>query len=333
MTYHPTANLKPVRIHARRDNQRPRLNLDSFFLPFVRAPAYFAKRMAKIPLEDNFTDIIGKAQRGWKVSDEELSQKSGVDIAKLEAVKKGEIDEQAIRKIASALALDGNRLLISARQGWYPRPHEVPGLAQFNTPYDDMTVNAYLAWDDKTKEAVAFDTGADARPMLEFAKARGLKITKILLTHTHPDHIAELARLKKETGASAHVSDLEPTAGAATFPEHQSFQLGNLKIGSGKTSGHSVGGTTFVISGLQTPVAVVGDSLFAGSMGGGGVSYTDALQNNRKKILTLRGETIICPGHGPLTSVDEERKHNPFFPRADLENDAGTSTFMMMAMG
>jgi hydroxyacylglutathione hydrolase len=270
--------------------------------------------MAKIPLEDNFTDIIGKAQRGWKLSDEELIQKSGVDLAKLQAVKGGEIDEQAIRKIASALALDGNRLVVSARQGWYPMSHEVPGLAQFNTVYHDMTVNAYLAWDDKSKQAVAFDTGADATPMLEFAKARGLKITTILLTHTHPDHIAELARLKKETGASAHVSELEPTAGAATFPENQSFQIGNLKIASHKTSGHSVGGTTFVISGLQAPVAIVGDSLFAGSMGGGMVSYSDALKNNREKILALRGETIICPGHGPLTSVAEERKQNPFFP-------------------
>jgi hydroxyacylglutathione hydrolase len=57
----------------------------------------------------------------------------------------------------------------------------------------------------------------------------------------------------------------------------------------------------------------VGDSLFAGSMGGGNVSYGDALQNNLDKILTLRDETIICPGHGPMTTVGEEKRHNPFF--------------------
>jgi glyoxylase-like metal-dependent hydrolase (beta-lactamase superfamily II) len=49
-------------------------------------------------------------------------------------------------------------------------------------------------------------------------------------------------------------------------------------------------------------------------MGGGGVSYTDALGNNRKKILTLPGETVLCPGHGPLTTVGEEKLHNPFYP-------------------
>jgi hydroxyacylglutathione hydrolase len=57
----------------------------------------------------------------------------------------------------------------------------------------------------------------------------------------------------------------------------------------------------------------VGDSLFAGSMGGGNVSYQDALRNNLEKILTLPDETIICPGHGPMTTVGEEKLHNSFF--------------------
>ena len=65
--------------------------------------------------------------------------------------------------------------------------------------------------------------------------------------------------------------------------------------------------------GLARPIAIVGDSLFAGSMGGGNVSYNDAVKNNLEKILTLPDDTIICPGHGPMTSVGEEKKHNPFF--------------------
>jgi glyoxylase-like metal-dependent hydrolase (beta-lactamase superfamily II) len=70
---------------------------------------------------------------------------------------------------------------------------------------------------------------------------------------------------------------------------------------------------TFVATGLARPIAIVGDSLFAGSMGGGTVSYKDAVRNNLEKILTLPDETIICPGHGPMTSIGEEKKHNPFF--------------------
>ena len=76
--------------------------------------------------------------------------------------------------------------------------------------------------------------------------------------------------------------------------------------------GTFTGRHTFVVNGLAHPVAVVGDSLFAGSMGGGGVSYENAIKNNLEKILTLPEDTIICPGMD-MTTVGEEKKHNPFF--------------------
>jgi hydroxyacylglutathione hydrolase len=89
-----------------------------------------------------------------------------------------------------------------------------------------------------------------------------------------------------------------------------------LEIESLSTWGHSPGGMTFVVRGLTKPIAVVGDSLFAGSMGGGNVSYDDAVKNNLEKILTLPNDTIICPGHGPLTTVGDEKLHNPFFAKS-----------------
>ena len=61
-------------------------------------------------------------------------------------------------------------------------------------------------------------------------------------------------------------------------------------------------------------IGLVGDALFASSMGGGLVSYADALATNRKEIFTLPGNTVICPGHGPMTTVGEEKAHNPFYP-------------------
>jgi glyoxylase-like metal-dependent hydrolase (beta-lactamase superfamily II) len=71
---------------------------------------------------------------------------------------------------------------------------------------------------------------------------------------------------------------------------------------------------TYVLHGLSKPVAIVGDALFASSMGGGGVSYAEALKTNRECIFTLPDTTILCPGHGPMTTVAEEKRHNPFFP-------------------
>lgn len=270
--------------------------------------------MTMIPLEDTFTDILGKAQRGLMLADEQLATRAGVSVADLGRVKSGAVEEEILRRLAGALQLGQDTLVASALKAWRPCPVAVEGLAQFNTPYEDMTVNSYLVWDPKTREAVAFDTGATCGPMLELAKAKELRIKLILLTHTHIDHITDLTRLKQEVGAPAFVCALEPTPGAENFSAGKTFTLGGLQIGSRQTSGHSIGGITFVIAGLARPVAVAGDSIFAGSMGGGAVSYSDALANNRQQILTLADQTAICPGHGPLTTVGEEKAHNPFFP-------------------
>jgi hydroxyacylglutathione hydrolase len=270
--------------------------------------------MSAIPLEDNFTDILGKAQRGLKLEDEELASRAGVSVADLKRIKEGDIDEVAIQKVAPILGLGAQALVDSAKKSWYPKTQTIDGLAQFNTPYQDMTVNVYLAWDPATKEAAVFDTGTDSSPLLNLAKEKHLKIKIILLTHTHPDHIADLPRLLEQTGSKAFVCELERIPAAETFSAGKTFRLGQLEVETRQTSGHSRGGITYVLAGLSRPVAVVGDAIFAGSMGGGAVSYSDALMNNRKKVLTLPEDTILCPGHGPLSTVGEEKSHNPFFP-------------------
>jgi glyoxylase-like metal-dependent hydrolase (beta-lactamase superfamily II) len=149
--------------------------------------------------------------------------------------------------------------------------------------------------------------------MVRFAKRHDLHVQLILLTHAHPDHVADLPSLREETGADVFTAAREPVPGAEPIDEGRKFRLGNLQIDVRLTWGHSPGGVTYVVTGLTRPIAIVGDSLFAGSMGGGNVSYRDALQNNLEKILTLPDETIICPGHGPMTTVGEEKQHNPFF--------------------
>ena len=255
--------------------------------------------MANIPLDDSFSDIVGKAQRGLQLADEALAARAGIDVGTLQKVKGGEVDEAALRKLATVLGLGADSLVASARKAWSPQPREVAGLAQFNTPYEDMTVNSYLVWDPATNDAVAFDSGATCQPMLDFAREKGLSIGLILLTHTHIDHVIDLGRLAGETGAPAWVCELEKFEGSAgTFREGRTFSAGRLKIETRQTSGHAVGGITFVIKGLAVPVAVVGDAVFAGSMGGGKVSFAEALENNRKNIFTCRTRRCCARGMG-----------------------------------
>jgi len=268
-----------------------------------------------IPLEDNFTDIIGKAQRGLGISDSQLAEKSGASVDAIRKVSDGNFDRETFDQIAPALQLDADALAELAQGKW--RPHEIRlnGLAQFNTPYHDMAVNAYLVWDPASKEAVAFDSGADCSAMLRHSQDLGLTIKLILLTHAHPDHVADLERLAAATGAPIYLSSRENAPNAQAIEEGKTFAIGGLEIESRLTWGHSPGGMTFVVRGLAQPVAIVGDSLFAGSMGGGNISYEDAVRNNREKILTLPNETVLGPGHGPMTTIGEEKKHNPFFAR------------------
>lgn len=267
-----------------------------------------------IDLEDNSGDVIGKAQRGLEISDSDLSEKSGANADAIRKVRDGQVDEATLRAIAPALNLDANALVDLAQGKYKPKSIEnVDGLAQFSTDYNGMLVNAYLVWDAGSKQAIAFDTGADCNGMLKLAGKEGLNINMILLTHAHPDHVADLPHLREETGAQIFAPAREPVPGAENIEEGKHFRLGKLDIEARLTWGHSPGGITFIVNGLARPVAIVGDSMFAGSMGGGSVSYKDAVQTNFEKILTLPDETIICPGHGPMTSVGEEKEHNPFF--------------------
>lgn len=268
-----------------------------------------------IPIEDNFEDIIAKSMRGRHISESELAEKTGVPTDVLKRLCRGEFcDESALAKVAKVLSLDPVSLAMSASRVWRPQPVELEGLDMFNTPYRDMRVNAFLVHDPETKMAAVFDTGTDSGPILARAEELGVEIESVFLTHTHNDHIADLDRLSAAIGDAEILSNqAEPHPGTATFADGETFEIGNLEMRALTTSGHSVGGTTYFIEGLERPVAVVGDAIFAGSMGGGMVSFDDAWRNNFEKILTLPESTVICPGHGPMSSVGEEKRNNPFF--------------------
>jgi glyoxylase-like metal-dependent hydrolase (beta-lactamase superfamily II) len=266
-----------------------------------------------IPLEDTVADIVGKAQRGLGITDGELTEHARINAEELKKLRRGHYDELVLWRVAPVLKLAGRALVDLVDPSYGSNAKEIDGLAMFNTPFKDVTVNAYLVWDPRSRDAIAFDTGSDCSAMLKKIESEKLAVRLILLTHAHADHVADLKKLRDATRAPIYISANESTPGAEPIAEGQHFECGKLRIESLLTCGHSAGGMTYFVRGLKKPLAIVGDSIFAGSMGGGNVSYKDALQNNLEKILTLPEETIICPGHGPLTTVADEKAHNPFF--------------------
>lgn len=274
--------------------------------------------MPRIPLEDNFDDVINKAQRGLGISDEELAKRAEVSLPDLAAVKAGKPINAVIRRVARHLKLSPNALETLAQKQWYPEQPVFPrGFAAFNSTYEDMTVNSYLIWDPRERVAAAFDTGATSEPMLDLIHAEGLSLRYIFLTHTHEDHVADLPRLARDTNAEVWASELEPAGfeGARTFKENAHFHLGTLAVKTLFTPGHSPGMTSYFVTGLSWPLAIVGDSIFASSMGGSATHYRQQLQNNLQKLMTLPRDTVFACGHGPLTTLAQEKEHNPFFAR------------------
>jgi len=268
-----------------------------------------------IPLEDNHEDIVGKAMRGLGYNPASLAREAGIAPEAVERVLGGENDEDALRALAPVLRLHTGALLESARQSWFPDAPDVAGVARFDTPFGDMRVNAYLVRDAGSREAAVFDTGTDASPILQAIERDGLDVRRIFLTHSHRDHVADLGKLRSATGAPVSCGEDEPVQGADAFAVGADFSLGGLTLETRLTRGHSRGGVTYVIHGLERAVAIVGDALFAGSMGGGSVSYRDALDTTARQILELPDDALLCPGHGPMTTVGEEKRHNPFFAR------------------
>ena len=266
-------------------------------------------------LEDNHEDIIAKAMRGKSIGKSMLADAVGVGKTDIERLLSGEVLEDVIARISPHLNLDSEKLLISARKEWSPKPMVLPGVKRFESDFGEMSVNSHVVFHQDSKKALIFDTGTNCNSLVSFIEEDGLKVDSILLTHTHRDHIYCLEQLRihfPSIDIFVHKSEQL----VATIPIEENFKLrmGAIQLNTLHTHGHSVGGVTYLIDGLACPVAIVGDALFAGSMGGGMVSYEDALRNNREKIMTLPDQTIICPGHGSMSTIGEEKKYNPFFP-------------------
>jgi len=271
-------------------------------------------------LEDNIGDIVSKALLMTGASPAAAAQAAGIsenELASLEADQKvpAKINFPGLAKV---LDLDPKKLEGIAR-GWQPaaedlsRWHEI---RVFTTTEDGGSVNSYLVWDEVNQEAALFDTGFDANAALECVAANQLQLRHVFITHSHYDHVQALPQIRAAwPKVRIHTSSKNAPVDQRNKPS-EIIHLGGLRVTYRETPGHAEDGVTYVIGNWQEDaphIAIVGDAIFAGSMGRGNDSWPLARQKVREQILTLPADTLICPGHGPLTTVAEEKAHNPFF--------------------
>jgi glyoxylase-like metal-dependent hydrolase (beta-lactamase superfamily II) len=275
---------------------------------------------SQVNLEDHLGDILCKARAMTGVSTAVAARAAGISEAELSALEAtGQIGKRPdFAVLANLIGLNPARLEGIAN-GWLPEEKDLSvwrELRQISTTEGGNTVHCYLIWDEVTRDAALFDTGWDAAPVFKLVEENQLQLKHLFITHTHEDHVAGLQSIR-ERFSKIHLH----TDAKGAPPQHRNrrndfIMLGSLRITNRETPGHAEDGVTYIIGNWPDDaphVAIVGDAIFAGSMGRGNQSWELARQKVRDQILTLPPETLICPGHGPLTTVAEEKMHNPFF--------------------
>lgn len=271
-------------------------------------------------LEDHLGDILGKARNMTNVTVAAAAAAAGLSEAEWTALEE---TGQAPRRpnftaLAPVLQLNAAKIEGIAN-GWLPAEVDLGQWREIRvitTQGDGFSVNCYLVWDEVNREAALFDTGLDAQPVLDIIAAEGLDLRYIFITHSHFDHVHALAAIR-----AAHPK-AKVRSGSKSAPVDQRNKpseivpIGGLRITHRETPGHAEDGVTYIVGNWQEDapsVAMVGDAIFAGSMGKGNDSWDLARQKVREQILSLPSATLICPGHGPMTTVANEKAHNPFF--------------------
>jgi len=200
-------------------------------------------------------------------------------------------------------------------------------------PVGPLACNCTILGDEDTREAIVIDPGDDIAHIHERLTKLGLKLKQIIVTHAHIDHVGGALKLKRLTGAPIYLNEndlpllqmmdtqaawlgVRPpevappdeglTDGQIVGLEHYPAQVLH-------TPGHTQGSTCLYFAPLKLVVA--GDTLFAGSIGRTdlpGGNFDQIMDSLRTRLMALPDETKVLPGHGPSTTIGDERKSNPF---------------------
>jgi len=196
--------------------------------------------------------------------------------------------------------------------------------------------NCTILADEAGGEAIVVDGGDGVDAVVRRLQARSLRVTHLLHTHAHIDHIGDVGTLRERAGGRAllHPADLPlyrtlaiqaHWIGLAQAPriveldaelhDGDVFHLGQTRIEVLHTPGHTPGSVCFAIDGFSQPTVLSGDTLFAGSIGRwdlGGTSMEDIVASIHRKLLDFDDATTVIPGHGPFTTIGFERNSNPY---------------------
>jgi len=203
-------------------------------------------------------------------------------------------------------------------------------------PVGPLQCNCSVIGDETSHEAMVIDPGDDIQDILALIAKHNLQVKQIVITHAHIDHVGGAMKLRAATGAPILLNqndyallkmlDMQAAWVGMASPgkveiEHSVAQADTVKAGSLvaqviHTPGHTEGSVCLYFPAEGKLIA--GDTLFAGSIGRTdlpGGSFDKIIDSLHEKVLALPDETVVVPGHGPLTTIGEERESNPFLQK------------------
>ncbi len=274
----------------------------------------------KPPLEDELGDVLEKAARHAALTVENLAKASGVERARIQDAidYRPELTQAELGRLARVLGL--NEIGLNAlTQGAYPSA-ELSGLPflvhPLRMPFGVGVANAYVV-STGGNTAILFDTGASHAELHRAWPERIQEIESVYVTHFEAEHIGGLEIVLRETGLDHFYG---PPSGrwiqCRGLGEGETVRYDRISVTAFHTPGHAAEHNCYLVrdtTGTNGPgLLISGDLIFAGSLGGGYFCCQRQLTHSRRILALLADDTIIAPGHGPLTTAANERRFNPF---------------------
>ena len=278
-------------------------------------------------LEDEFCDIVKKARKGRGQTISGAAETAQLRKDDWESLEQGAHapSEHEVQAMARVLALRSEALSAVSIGGWVPHSSPAWVSSLVVTVLGDIggyEVKGYVLIDPQTKQAIFIDTAYNAEAMLAVLDVQHATLTGVCLTHGHMDHAGGLDRILSEWSVPVYLGEgdfpllpWKPPKDRVVVPEDgRIIAAGDLKVECLATPGHTPGGICYNVQSRSRALCFVGDTLFAGSVGGSNPLslYAEHLASVRRRVLQLDPDTVLLPGHGPPTTVNEERLMNPF---------------------